>query len=48
MHSLELDTAIVVTATLRPDIPVFDVLEPKRVVFDPNASFTHASISAAP
>jgi hypothetical protein len=39
---------IVVTATFRPDIPVFVVVELKSVMFDPNASFTHASMLAAP
>ena len=48
MQSLAFDTVIVVTATFGPDIPALDSLKPKRAVSDPNASFTHASISAAP
>jgi hypothetical protein len=48
MQSLAFDTVIVVTANFGPDIPAIDSLKPKRAVSDPNASFTHASISAAP
>jgi hypothetical protein len=48
MQSLEFDTVIVVTATFGPDIPASDSMKPKRAVSEPNASFTHASISAAP
>ena len=48
MQSLEFDTVIVVTATFGPDIPASDSMKPKRAESDPNASFTHASISAAP
>jgi hypothetical protein len=48
MQSLALDTVIVVTATFAPDIRAPDSVKPKRVASDPKASFTHASISAAP
>jgi hypothetical protein len=47
MQSLELDTAIVVTATFGPDVPT-DAILPNRAASDSNASLTHASISAAP
>jgi hypothetical protein len=46
MQRLELDTAIVVTATFNLEMPTLDSMLPKRVS-NLNTSFTHASILEA-
>jgi hypothetical protein len=48
MQSLKLDIAIIVTATFSPDISMSETILLNRAVSALNASFTHASISAAP